>query len=235
MSVFIQIARYCLELGNFGTLLSLISGFQLWCMSRLSTYWATHQDPKWSILLQHLSVIMSPKNNYAQYRKLVAERRLAGRPCLPYMGLLQKDLLFIEDANSDPANKTHLLGVALEEFAHFKSTSLGYVQKYPLEQLVPQVVRPPVNLARLFFVIACTLRAHSLFPLQRLSEDDLERLSGQLRPVHSAAATLRSSISSYSDASSGSSTKRELAVTPEAHFSEGDSSGSELVELPPAD
>jgi hypothetical protein len=51
--------------------------------------------------LNELEATFSPDKNYKRYRKLVEDATL---PCIPYLGVHQKDLLFLNDGNSNWIN-----------------------------------------------------------------------------------------------------------------------------------
>lgn len=56
-------------------------------------------DPKHRKTLEELETLLSPQHNYRTYRALQTDKEKAHQPVIPILGLLLKDLLFINDGN----------------------------------------------------------------------------------------------------------------------------------------
>ena len=125
---FITIAQWLELLGNYNSLMGVLGGLQMHAMSRLRSVWAP--KPKYRAVLAHLEQLMSANNNYATYRRALAKRAHDGEPTLPYLGVILRDLTFIEDGNGDfvdaagkeiNAAKLEMLGAALRRIHDFQT------------------------------------------------------------------------------------------------------------------
>ncbi|KAL4907938.1 hypothetical protein BDW74DRAFT_148268, partial [Aspergillus multicolor] len=93
---FINVAKACHELQNYSAVVSILSGLQCAPVYRLGRTWAmvTQRDCD---TLEPLQDLMSSEQNHQIYRNVL---RRAMPPCIPFLGLFLKDLIFIEDGNS---------------------------------------------------------------------------------------------------------------------------------------
>lgn len=112
MNRFILIAQSFEQLGNYNSLMGVLGGFHLWCISRLRKVFTVRlastacvdrtnlyqSEKKYLMLLTHLEHVMSPSSNYGHYRRLLSKRKELLKddiPTLPYIGLFLKDFTFI--------------------------------------------------------------------------------------------------------------------------------------------
>ena len=106
---FIIIAHCCNQLGNYNSLEAILGGFRLNQIDRLRKDWGIKGGCL--ALLSELEHIMSPANNYSNYRKILSKRKdllKDHHPTLPYLGVFLKDLTFIEDGNPDTFSNKNL-------------------------------------------------------------------------------------------------------------------------------
>ncbi|KAL4780063.1 ras guanine nucleotide exchange factor domain-containing protein [Aspergillus varians] len=91
----VNVANECHELRNFSAMVSILSGLQSTPVYRLARTWAMVTERSCNIL-KPLQVTISSGQNYQVYRDAL---RLSVAPCIPFLGLFLKDLVFIEDGN----------------------------------------------------------------------------------------------------------------------------------------
>lgn len=90
---FILVAQYCLKYRNYQGLLEIIGGLKNTSVTRLARTWAK-LPTKYSDMLQTLSNIVDPDQNWKNYRRTIEAEKGA---CVPYFGLFLSDLTFIFD------------------------------------------------------------------------------------------------------------------------------------------
>ncbi|KAL4998290.1 ras guanine nucleotide exchange factor domain-containing protein [Aspergillus recurvatus] len=92
---FINVANACHNLQNYSAVVSILSGLQSAPVYRLGRTWAmvTQRDCD---TLEPLQALISSEQNHQTYRDTL---RRAVPPCIPFLGLFLKDLIFIEDGN----------------------------------------------------------------------------------------------------------------------------------------
>ncbi|RDW86901.1 Ras-GEF domain-containing protein [Aspergillus mulundensis] len=92
---FINVAKTCHEIQNYSAVVAILSGLQSAPVYRLGRTWAmvTQRDCD---TLEPLQALMSSEQNHRIYRDAL---RRAIPPCIPFLGLFLKDLIFIEDGN----------------------------------------------------------------------------------------------------------------------------------------
>ncbi|KAJ3174489.1 hypothetical protein HDU87_007182 [Geranomyces variabilis] len=95
LEMFIKIATKSLESGNFNTAMAILSGLNTTPVSRLKKSFA-HLPSRATTAYEELETALSYRSNYKNYRELEEETR---PPLLPFMGLLIKDLTFLNDGN----------------------------------------------------------------------------------------------------------------------------------------
>ncbi|KAL4775393.1 ras guanine nucleotide exchange factor domain-containing protein [Aspergillus nidulans var. acristatus] len=94
---FISVANACNDLQNYSAVVSILSGLQSAPVYRLGRTWAmvTQRDCD---TLEPLQALISSEQNHQTYRNIL---RRAVPPCIPFLGLFLKDLVFIEDGNPE--------------------------------------------------------------------------------------------------------------------------------------
>lgn len=95
----LDVAHECREKKNFNTVFEVMAGLQQTPIYRLRILHKRapgHKIPKYIRLFDALKGIVASDANYKTYRREIAKCR--GRPCVPYFGVLLKDLFFYEEA-----------------------------------------------------------------------------------------------------------------------------------------
>ena len=113
----INVAKALKELGNYNTLMGIIAGLNMSCISRLKlTMAAVGRKPLDT--LKNLQSIVDPTASFKTLRDTL--RQGFGSSQLPYIGTTLTDLTFIEDGNPDflTNEKTH------QEFIHMEKHNL---------------------------------------------------------------------------------------------------------------
>ncbi|XP_009667576.1 ras-GEF domain-containing family member 1B isoform X2 [Struthio camelus] len=98
---FIDVARECFNIGNFNSLMAIISGMNMSPVSRLKKTWAKVKTAKFDIL-EHQ---MDPSSNFYNYRTALrgaAQRSLTAHSnrekiVIPFFSLLIKDIYFLNE------------------------------------------------------------------------------------------------------------------------------------------
>ena len=97
---FIMIAIRCRELFNFHALISILGGLQDPSIQRCAKTWHGVSQKLHNHFVNLLNVI-SINENWANYRRLITECQSTNVPCVPYIGIYLKDLVFLEDGLPD--------------------------------------------------------------------------------------------------------------------------------------
>lgn len=97
LSQFISIVEYLRELNNFNAIFQIIGGLGNSSVFRLSKTFAKIKPEK-KRMLEDMRVLTDPQKSWSNYRKTIHE---INPPCVPFLGIYQTDLTFIEDGNPD--------------------------------------------------------------------------------------------------------------------------------------
>eukprot|EP00026_Physarum_polycephalum_P003905 Phypoly_transcript_03922.p1 GENE.Phypoly_transcript_03922~~Phypoly_transcript_03922.p1 ORF type:complete len:658 (+),score=80.30 Phypoly_transcript_03922:101-2074(+) len=124
LAKFIDIAEICYEIRNWNTLMELMVGLNLGCVTRLKKTW--EGLPKHATAtFENLTKLTSSSSNYTHYREALATKEL---PFSPNLAVHLRDLTFIEDGNEDTIGdglvnftKMHMLGAVFEEIYRLQS------------------------------------------------------------------------------------------------------------------
>ncbi|XP_077457228.1 ras-GEF domain-containing family member 1B-A [Stigmatopora argus] len=108
MDFFIDVARECFNIGNFNSLMAIISGMNMSPVSRLKKTWSKVKTAKFDIL-EHQ---MDPSGNFYNYRtalrgatqRSVMANSSREKMVIPFFSLLIKDIYFL---NESCANRLH--------------------------------------------------------------------------------------------------------------------------------
>ncbi|KAI8924505.1 ras guanine nucleotide exchange factor domain-containing protein [Entophlyctis helioformis] len=105
---FVQVAMHCRELNNLTGVTTIIGAFTMSPISRLHKTWKILEDkhPKISDAYKELADIVSPRFQYANYRKVLKEM---APPAIPFLGVYLTDLTFIELGNPDFLPDSHFI------------------------------------------------------------------------------------------------------------------------------
>ncbi|OQE36019.1 hypothetical protein PENCOP_c012G04499 [Penicillium coprophilum] len=91
----VNVANICHQLQNYSAMISILAGLESAPIYRLARTWAMVTERSCNTLRPMQAIIFSA-HNYQAYRDTL---RVAVPPCIPFLGLLLKDLTFIEDGN----------------------------------------------------------------------------------------------------------------------------------------
>lgn len=93
---FIEVAKYCYRLGNFNTLVAIISGLTCAAVRRLHKTWELVKDKPVSCLKKMYN-LPDPSENYAYYRSVVRKQAKKSSNCIPMFAVIMKDFTFLHD------------------------------------------------------------------------------------------------------------------------------------------
>mmetsp|Transcript_8048 Transcript_8048/g.24939 ORF Transcript_8048/g.24939 Transcript_8048/m.24939 type:complete len:1183 (+) Transcript_8048:176-3724(+) len=97
IQTWLAVANSSLKHNNFSSLMAIVGALQCTAIHRLNHTWS--QTPKADRLaFQFLQSLVSPEGSYKNYRSLLAS---AKPPCIPYIGMILRDLTYIDDGNRD--------------------------------------------------------------------------------------------------------------------------------------
>jgi RasGEF domain/RhoGAP domain/RasGEF N-terminal motif len=103
---FVDIAEFCRTLKNFNTCFAIVAGLNLASISRLRHTWAKLASmKKVKQRYDQLLALFSMDNNFGAYRAVYSSATL---PKVPYLMLLPKDLLAIEENNPTTIGTAHI-------------------------------------------------------------------------------------------------------------------------------
>lgn len=163
MKKFIALAYKCLELGNFNSMLAIVSGLAMHPVSRLKPFWEEVPE-KYMDKLKEMQELLDNRNNYRAYRTRLSN---TDGPVVPYLGVFLRDLTFIEEGNEDTRD-----GLINFEKMQLLGDLLATIQSYQSY--------PPLLESRLSLKTKRSIRR-----LHGLSEDELYEMSERLLPVAS--------------------------------------------------
>ncbi|OXB65990.1 hypothetical protein ASZ78_006645 [Callipepla squamata] len=109
---FIDVARECFNIGNFNSLMAIISGMNMSPVSRLKKTWAKVKTAKFDIL-EHQ---MDPSSNFYNYRTALrgaTQRSLTAHSnrekiVIPFFSLLIKDIYFLNEGCANRLPNGHI-------------------------------------------------------------------------------------------------------------------------------
>jgi RasGEF domain len=124
---FIKIARELLELNNFTGVFEICSGLQSAAVYRLKKAWdlVRAKDAKEMAFYENelIAQVTSTSGNFAAYRERLHS---SNPPIIPYLGVYQTDLTFIDDGNPDTLGsdvnffKRRLMAEVIKEVQSFQ-------------------------------------------------------------------------------------------------------------------
>ncbi|XP_013875132.1 ras-GEF domain-containing family member 1B-A isoform X2 [Austrofundulus limnaeus] len=112
MEFFIDVARECFNIGNFNSLMAIISGMNMSPVSRLRKTWSKVKTAKFDIL-EHQ---MDPSSNFYNYRtalrgatqRSVTAHSSREKIVIPFFSLLIKDIYFLNEGCSSRLPNGHI-------------------------------------------------------------------------------------------------------------------------------
>jgi len=135
----IEVARECVNIGNFNSLMGIITGLNMIPVARLKRTWTKIQNGKFAVL-EHQ---MDPSSNFLSYRSTLkaAISRSEGatdqrqRIVIPFFSLLVKDLFVVNEGTASRLPNGHInfckakqLSEKLKEFAIWKDVECPYTK-----------------------------------------------------------------------------------------------------------
>lgn len=138
---FVDVAKECINIGNFNSLMAIISGLNMTCVQRLKKTWAKINREKFEIL-EHQS---NPSNNFSSYRSSLkaALWRSEGasddrqRIVVPFFSLLIKDICIVHEGYSNLLPNGHVnfekqweISKKVHEFMSWKSVECPF-ERHP--------------------------------------------------------------------------------------------------------
>lgn len=160
LSKIIKIAQECILLNNFNSAFELISSTTITPIHRLKKTWSklSKQDLK---LYQDLLNYISSSNNF----KFLRERIFRSKsPLLPYIGLLLKDLTYIDDINQNLING-----------------KINFYKRKQLANIIKDLLNSIKNDYHFHSIDSLLLKLKSI-PSQNLDEKELLKLSLEREP-----------------------------------------------------
>lgn len=135
---FIDVARECFNIGNFNSLMAIMSGLNMCPVGRLKKTWGKVNMDKFEIL-EHQ---MDPTSNFTTYRQslkagmqraLSAQEGACDKIVIPFFSLLVKDLYFLNEGCSNKVENGHInfekfwqLAKQVTEFLTWKNVDCPY-------------------------------------------------------------------------------------------------------------
>jgi len=97
ISKFLRIAKECLNYNNFHAVFEINSGLNQSSVHRLKKTWECLKKEDLT-LFQEIQELTSNRGSFSYYREKLHK---SNPPCIPYLGVYQTDLTFIQDGNPD--------------------------------------------------------------------------------------------------------------------------------------
>lgn len=119
---FIEMAECFRALNNFNGIYEIIGGLTNAAVFRMQQTWEGI-TPRHREIFDAFSVLMSHTNSYQNIRKELSN---CSPPCIPYIGVFQTDLVFLEDGNPDFVNglinftKRHKMAAVIMEIQTYQ-------------------------------------------------------------------------------------------------------------------
>eukprot|EP01117_Protostelium_nocturnum_P011539 TRINITY_DN4183_c0_g1_i1.p1 TRINITY_DN4183_c0_g1~~TRINITY_DN4183_c0_g1_i1.p1 ORF type:complete len:490 (+),score=126.49 TRINITY_DN4183_c0_g1_i1:135-1604(+) len=105
LSFFVQLIQHLYELNNFNAIFAIVGGFGNSAVHRLAkTFGGLKPDRK--KLLDEMRFLTDPVKSWGNYRIKIGK---VDPPCVPFIGVYQTDLTFIEEGNPDKFAGTDLI------------------------------------------------------------------------------------------------------------------------------
>jgi len=128
---FLKVALECKKLNNFNDCTNIITGLNSFLIKNLSKTWLRIDIDHLNIFSE-LNTFCSPNKNYIRLKQ--ATEAIKSDPCIPYLGLMLKNLAFIEEGpkylKDDLINvlKIKKVGMILDEFKNQLQHNKYYIK-----------------------------------------------------------------------------------------------------------
>lgn len=98
MAKFMRISQWLRSYGNFNSLMAMIAGINNSAISRLRDTKQNATERQGYKEFVGSELLMSSEKSFSRYRNAL---KLSEPPCIPYLGVFLRDLLYIDEANKD--------------------------------------------------------------------------------------------------------------------------------------
>lgn len=126
---FITMARQAREWNNFNSCFQIVLGLHNPAVLKLKTTWSKVAR-KYVTALKEVNELVNPEKNHRAYRTVLAKTT---PPCIPYVGMYLKDLLFANDGSktflpNDHINfgKLNTIGMTISAIRRFQSVGYAF-------------------------------------------------------------------------------------------------------------
>ncbi|KAI8902868.1 ras guanine nucleotide exchange factor domain-containing protein [Globomyces pollinis-pini] len=135
LKYFITVAMHCKELNNLTAVTTIVAGLSMGPVGRLHKTWSYLEErfPKVREAYKELQEIVSPKFQYANYRKCLKQLE---PPAIPFLGVFLTDLTFCDLGNPDFLPESHFINFDKRRKVY---SLIKEIQKY---QLTPYALIP---------------------------------------------------------------------------------------------
>jgi hypothetical protein len=223
LEAFILLSKHCLDSGNFNVSSSILTGIEMREVSRIRALMPV--PDKYIKIFDYINHLLAHAHNYGNYRKALADRIKSGKPFIPIMCVILRDLTFIEDANPDTVER-----------ARINTSKMTQLQES--YEVLHRAMVSPYKSTKFNGEYAYVIQVFERLP--RLSPSDLTMLSGQVKPIAAHSDTGDDSSSARGSPTASRTASMSLApasvVVPADYYagSEDSSSSSrnEIVDLP---
>jgi len=169
------VAAKCKKINNFNSLMEVLAALGMSCISRLKKSWKALPENV-SSQYEELDNIMDMNKNYKSYRRELEKATSANSPCVPYVGVILRDLLFIEEGNADTHEES---GFVNFEKMRLVAAVTSYMQSF---QRRPYPIKPIPNIIAFFYEISESGRLVRNRSERAPTEETLFQLSRKLEP-----------------------------------------------------
>jgi len=151
-----------LELNNFNGVMEILAGLETAAVQRLKQTWRNLPRKAWD-MFEELNDLMSIPQNFKKFRQTLNTTK---PPCVPYIGVFLKDLIFIEQGGEEPDGRM-----------------INFEKKAMVAKIVRQITSFQPHRYNLLAVVFIQEFLKSMNPL---NEDDLYSRSVKLEALASA-------------------------------------------------
>ncbi|KAJ3300426.1 hypothetical protein HK104_000484 [Borealophlyctis nickersoniae] len=130
LKFFAQFALHCRELNNFNGITAINAGLSMAPVHRLHKTWEAFAEkyPKIHEAYEEVAALVSPKGQYANYRKVLKD---LVPPAIPFLGVYLTDLTFIELGNPDFLPDSHFINFEKRRKVHVVIRAIQSFQRTP--------------------------------------------------------------------------------------------------------
>ncbi|KAJ3129785.1 hypothetical protein HK098_000155 [Nowakowskiella sp. JEL0407] len=132
---FMQLALHCRDLNNYNGITGVVAGMSMAAVTRLKKTWqlVAEKFPKIFEAYREVQDIVSPKSQYANYRK---QLKNVQPPLIPFLGVYLTDLTFIELGNPDFIPNTHYINIDKRRKVYSNIHGIAFYQSQSYHELL---------------------------------------------------------------------------------------------------